>query len=394
MARFSRTGTLVGLLAAAVAGGMAAGPLAVKWAEFGPTVTGIAGQFWGASKAASAAPSARARPPVPVKTVRVIEKEYSDRVEALGTLRANESAALTAPVTDMVSAIYFEDGQRVEKGQVLLEIVTAEEKALKGEAAAHFNEAKNQYERTKELAARKVAPDTILDQRRAEMDTAEARLKAIEARLSDRIIRAPFAGVMGLRTISVGAMLDPGRSFARIEDDSAMKLDFSVPSTFLTTLKPGLSIVARSTSFTGKEFEGTVTSVDNSVDDVTRTIRVRALIPNAQRELKPGLLMSIDLLKNPRHALVVLEEAIVPAGGESFVFVVDEAASTVARRPVETGARRPGEVEIRSGLKAGELVVTDGGMKLGPGAPVKVLEAEPAKPAAGNETAPAVGNKS
>lgn len=349
---------------------------------------------WAFGPAATSAAAPKTRPPVSVRAVPVIEKVVTDRVEALGTLRANESAALTAPVTDMVSAIYFEDGQRVEKGDVLLEIVTAEEKALRGEAAATAAEARNQYERTKELASRKVAPDTLLDQRRAEMETAEARLKAIEARLSDRIIRAPFSGVMGLRTISVGAMLEPSRTFARIEDDSAMKLDFSVPSTFLTSLKPGLAIVAHSSSFADKEFQGTVTSIDNTVDDVTRTIRVRALIPNADRQLKPGLLMSIDLLKDPRRALVVPEAAVVPAGGQSFVFVADETAGKVDRRPVETGVRKSGEVEIKTGLKPGELVVTDGGMKLGPGAAVKLLPSGAEPPAVGSETSAASGSRS
>lgn len=317
---------------------------------------------------------------IAVKAQRARMETVVDRVEALGTLRANESVALSAPIMDVVSAIHFEDGQRVEKGEILVEMSTAEEKALRAEAASSAEEAKNQFERARDLAARKFTSESLLDQRRREFETAEARLAAIDARLADRIVRAPFSGVIGLRNVSVGAMVDPLKAIARIEDDSVMKLDFSVPSTFISTLRPGLSIVARASGYNDAEFKGSLASIDNAVDEVTRTIRVRALIPNPDRRLKPGLLMTIDLLKNPRSAVLIAEEALLPAGSRSYVFVVDETSGRVERREVAAGIRQPGEVEIVTGLKAGELVVTDGGLKLAPGTPVKVDEVAPAAP--------------
>lgn len=387
MARFSMAGVMAGLIAGVAAGVYSAGPAKERLEIWAPA---LAQWFGGAPRPAAAPP---ARPTPSVKVARVASELFSDRVEALGNLRANETVALTAPVTDIVAAIRFEDGQRVEKGDILVEMVSSEEKAMRTEFASSVNEAKSQYDRTKELAQRKIATDSLLDQRRREIETADARLKAIDARLADRVVRAPFSGVMGLRNISVGAMLDPSRPFARIEDDSVMKLDFSVPSTFLDVLKPGLAIKARASGGGSEDFDGSVTSIDNAVDEITRTIRVRALIPNTARKLKPGLLMSIDLLKNPRQALVVPEAAIVPAGTDSFVFVVDEAAKKAERRKVVTGGRRAGTVEIREGLKAGELVVTDGTMKIGPGSPVIIQSIDERTPAAQSETPSAPGSK-
>lgn len=320
----------------------------------------------------------------PVVAMKAQLTRFRDRVEALGTLRANESVAITAVVADTISALNFEDGDRMKKGQVLAEMTTGEERALLEEARSNLEEAKSQFERARSLTDRRLTAESVLDQRRRDYETARARVAAMEARLKDRILRAPFDGRVGLRTVSVGALVSPGDVIARIEDDSVMKLDFSVPTTFLATLKPGLEIVARARGFDDQTFEGSVASIDNRVDEITRTIRVRAVIPNPERRLVPGLLMSVDLFKNPRQSIAVREEALVPIGTDTYVFVVDKDKSTVERRRVETAARRPGIVEITKGLKAGETVVTDGTLKLSPGSNVAIqreVELEPPEPA-------------
>ncbi len=311
-------------------------------------------------------------PAVAVRAVPVQMVDFHDRVEALGTLRAKESVALTATVTDTVTAIKFDDGQRVEKGQVLVEMAAAEERALLGEVKSIVAEAELQYERTKGLAKRRLIAETVLDERRRLFETGKARLRAMTARMADRVIRAPFSGVVGLRNISVGALVEPGTLIVDIADDSAMKLDFSVPSIFVSSLVPGLPIVAMSRGLGESAFHGKVTSIDNRIDQVTRTIRVRALLPNPDRRLVPGMLMQIVLVKNQRQAKVIPEEAIVPVARENFVFVIDEATSTVSRRLIKTGQRRPGDVEVLEGLDVGELVVTHGHMKLRPGTGVKI----------------------
>ncbi|MCB1514009.1 MAG: efflux RND transporter periplasmic adaptor subunit [Hyphomicrobiaceae bacterium] len=314
---------------------------------------------------------------VPVVVIEAKPYPFRDRVEALGTLRANEGVAITAVVADKISSIKFEDGDRVEPGQVLVEMTTAEEAALLEEARSTLEEAKAQYERSKSLTNRQLTPETVYDQRRRDYQTAQARVSAMEARLSDRILKAPFAGRMGLRTVSAGSLVNPGDVIARLEDDSVMKLDFSVPSTFIAELRPGLEIVATARGFDNDVFRGKVASIDNRIDEITRTIRVRAVLPNPDRRLVPGLLMSIDLFKSPRQSVAVREEALVPIGPDTYVFVVDKEKLVAQRRRIETGTRLPGVVEVTAGLAAGETVVSDGTLKLRDGSQVTIKRTEP-----------------
>jgi membrane fusion protein (multidrug efflux system) len=313
-----------------------------------------------------------AGPPPPgviVAPVRLVE--FADRIEALGTLLANESVDLTATVTETISAIHFNDGDRVEKDQVLVEMTNREQHAQMEEARATTNEAYRQYQRIKPLAAEGTAAASLLDERQRQWETARARLAAIESRLADRLIKAPFGGVVGLRDLSVGALVQPGDLITTLDDDRVMKLEFPLSATYLEVLHPELEVIATSRAFAGRNFTGTVKSVDSRIDPVTRSIRVRALLPNPEFLLRPGMLMHVELLKNPRKALVIPEEALQPLGEQQFVFVVT-ADSTVEKRALRIGARRPGLVEVVEGLAAGEQVVTHGHMKIRPGAAVTI----------------------
>lgn len=312
------------------------------------------------------------RQPVVVSVVR--SAEFTDRVEALGTTRANETVRITANVTEKIADLRFDDGQSVEAGDILAVLDKMEEEADLRAAEAIVAEKRLAYERARELERQRYAATAQLDLRRAEVREYEARIAAIKARIEDRIIRAPFAGVVGLRNISVGTLVEPGDVITTLDDIGVIKVDFTVPSPFLPTLQPGLAIVAKATAFGDRRFEGVIRGVDSRVDPVTRSVVARAVLPNADGVLKPGLLMTIELLKNPRVALVVPEEALVPRGRRNTVLVVDEAAdNTLERREVEIGARRPGSVEVVSGLTAGEKVVTRGAMQVRPGQKVSIL---------------------
>jgi membrane fusion protein (multidrug efflux system) len=294
--------------------------------------------------------------------------EFADRIEALGTLTANESVALTASVTETVSAIHFDDGDRVEQGQVLVEMTSGEEHAQLEEARATVNEAYRQYQRVVSLETQGTAAKSLLDERKREWETAKARLAAIESRLADRLIKAPFAGVLGLRDLSVGALVEPGDLITTLDDDSVMKLEFQVPSTYLEVLRPGLAITATTRAYAGRSFQGQVKAVDSRVDAATRAIRVRALLPNPEQILKPGMLMQVELLKQPRQSIVIPEEALMPQGDRQFVLLVDQArGNQVVRREVTIGGRRPGEVEVIDGLQPGDAVITHGTLKVRPG---------------------------
>ena len=310
----------------------------------------------------------------PVIVIRVAEDEFADHVEALGTLRANETVTLTATVTETVTAINFDDNARVEAGDILVEMTSTQEAAELDAEQATVDEALQQVERIEPLIKSGAASKSLLDERRRDYETAKARLEAIKSRIADRIITAPFAGVVGLRNISVGAVLQPGMRITTLDDDSIMKLDFSVPSVFLSAIEPGIEIVATSRSFPNHKFKGKIASIDSQIDPVTRSIAVRALIHNEEKLLRPGLLMSLDILKNPRTAIVIPEEAIVPEARKNFVFIVQKAekGTAVKKQEVTIGARRSGEVEILKGLEIGDVVVTHGTLNLGDGAAVKI----------------------
>ncbi len=314
-------------------------------------------------------------PPTPIIIQAVEQKTFADTVEALGTLRANESVALTASVTELVTAINFDDGQRVKKGAVLIEMDAAEEEAQLAEEQSTLIEAKRQLDRVETLAAKGVSSESSFDERQLNVKTATARLKAIQSRINQRIIKAPFDGVIGLRNISVGALIQPGSLIANIDDDSIMKLDFSIPAIYISTLTPNMTIAATTKAYPKTIFEGKVHSIDNRIDPVTRSIIVRALIPNEQHQLKPGLLMRVTLSKNIRHSLVTPEETLTTTGTEQSVLVVKDTdeALTVEKRIITIGARHDGEIEVLSGLQVGERVVTHGIIRAQPGKPVKII---------------------
>lgn len=316
--------------------------------------------------------NAAAPTPVIVSPAQMVA--FEDRIDALGTLRASESVSLTASVTETISALNFDDGDRVTAGKVLAEMTSAEEHAQLEEAHALVEEAERQYRRVQSLASQGTAAKSLLDERRREYDTARARLIGIESRLSDRLIRAPFDGVVGLRNISIGALVEPGDLITTLDNDATMKLDLSVPSLFLSSLTPGLDVSATTRAYSEREFAGRVHSIDSRVDPVTRSLVVRVLLPNREGLLKPGMLMQVSLRKDPRHSLVIPETALMPAGREQFVFVAVPVATLykVEKRRIRIGSRRPGEVEVTEGLSEGDLVITHGALRVRPGQTVAV----------------------
>lgn len=312
--------------------------------------------------------------PTPVIVSSIKQVLFEDKVEALGTLRANESITVSSLVTEVVSRLHFDDGDRVQAGQVLAEMTNTEEQALLSEARALAKEAERQFNRVQSLENKGTAAASLLDERRRDWQAAKARLVAIESRLTDRLIIAPFAGVVGLRNISIGALVEPGDVITTLDDDSVMKLDLNVPSVYLGSLEPGLKLSATTIGYGSRKFEGSLRSIDSRVDPVTRSVVVRVILPNPDQALKPGMLMQVTLRKNPRQALVIPEAALMPRGRQQSVLVLvkDQQPMTVEQRQIEIGARRLGEVEVLSGLSLGEQVVTHGTLKVGPGKPVKV----------------------
>lgn len=322
-----------------------------------------------------------------VRVATVVSSQLQDKAEALGTLRANESVVISVNVAETITAIHFEDGEAVNANDVLVEMTSAEEHALLSEAQTNADEAQRQLQRIKQLVASGTASEALLDQRQRDADAAHSRLLATQSRLSDRIVLAPFSGTVGLRNVSVGALVRPGDVITTLTDNSVMKLDFSLPSVYLASAKIGLPIKATASAYPDKVFNGEIRSIDNQVDPVTRAIKLRAIIPNDEKLLKQGLLMQVDLFMNSRQALLLPEQALLPRGEENDVFVAKELDGKLIaeKRSVEIGQRRYGDVEIVSGVSQGERVVTHGGFKLAPGA---VLELDSAAPVSQATTQP------
>lgn len=327
---------------------------------------------------------------IPVVVAESRIQPLSERVEALGTLQANESVAITSQVTETISAVHFDDGQRVRAGDPLVEMTSAEEHALLEEASVRAREAERQYDRVKSLVAQRSASESLLDERQRDLDTARALLAAIESRVADRFIKAPFGGVLGLRNVSQGALVTPGDLITTLDDDSLMKLDFSVPSVYLASLQPGLGIEATSSAFGARVFKGVVRGIDSRVDPVTRSVRVRAILPNPDFTLKPGLLMRVVLLLDPREALTVPEAAILHRGQEHFVMRVSEgdAGLRAERIQIRVGTRIPGWVEVRDGLMPGDRIITEGQEQIRPKQPIRLVPSPGSGPdaSAANQT--------
>jgi membrane fusion protein (multidrug efflux system) len=190
------------------------------------------------------------------------------------------------------------------------------------------------------------------------------------SKLGDTVVRAPFAGRVGLRRVSVGSLVSPGTVITTLDDTSTIKLDFTVPETFIPAVQPGLGIVGRSVAYPDRGFEGRVASVDTRVDPSTRSVTVRALLPNPDGLLKPGMFLTVRLSRGAVDALMIPEESLVPEQGDVFVFVVKDGVAE--KRQIRTGERRVGEVQVLDGLAAGDTIVTEGTQKLRPGAPVTV----------------------
>jgi membrane fusion protein (multidrug efflux system) len=308
----------------------------------------------------------------PVLVQPVHQEIFADRLEAIGTLQANESIVVTAKLQGIVKSIGFQDGQNVEAGATLVQFEKDELSARLQVELANLDGQRKQFERISGLARANATSEARFDEQQAAVRKAEANVAAARARLSDYTIKAPFAGRLGTRRISVGALVSPGTKITTLDDLSIVKLDFSVPETFLATVREGLDIEALTSAYASEVFRGRVTSIDTRVDPMTRTIAIRAEVANSDRRLRPGMLMVVDLIKDSRESLMIAEEALVPFENQQFVFVVGS-DNTVSRVPVTIGQRQPGIVEILEGLGLADLVVTEGNTTLVDGNKVRIL---------------------
>lgn len=310
-----------------------------------------------------------------VTKIRVAEAqlaEFKDIVEALATTRANEQILVTTQYADVVKSISFEDGQSVQKDDVLVQLDRQEEQAKVRELEANLEEAVVQFDRLKDLLKNRATSKSQVDQQEATTKAIRAQLTNARIRLNDTTIKAPFAGILGFRQVSVGAYLVPGNVITSLDDISQMKLDFSVPERFLPTIAVGQTINATSDAYGEKLFTGKITSLSPRIDPITRTLAVRAEIANQQALLRPGMLLKLKIVRQVESVLQIPESALIPIEERHYVFLVSK--GSVKRQEIKIGRRQPGFVEIISGLSASQKVVTEGTLKIRDGSQVTVLE--------------------
>lgn len=338
----------------------------------------------GGVKLATAEPKAKAggagQRAAAVSRAVVEPRAFSDRIEVLGVAKGRQSVTITSNTTELVTAVRFRDGDHVREGQVLVDLKASEEDAGLLEAQTRLAQAEREAARWRTLAERGVAPRATAEQYQAAADAARAAVAAASSRKLDRVIRAPFSGVVGLTDIAPGALITPGTAIVSLDELSVIRVDFKAPERYLPVLTEGAAIVARPDAWPGEAIRGRIERLDSRIDPATRAITARAEFPNPGGRLKPGMMLRVTIEHGARQALAIPEAAVQFEGEEAFVYVITPRGqgASARKQPVDVGATQGGFAEILSGLRPGEAVVADGLNRIQDGQPVKVGKPAPA----------------
>ena len=311
--------------------------------------------------------------PSQVTLVAVTPHVFTDTLDVLGVAKGRQSVTLSAATTQLVSKVLFTPGQHVAMGQVLVELKSTEQDAGLAQSQAKMVQAEREYQRWKTLADKGFASKAAVDQYEAAMLSAKADVSAARARQSDRLIRAPFSGVVGLSDIAPGAVINPGAAIVTLDDLSAIRVDFQVPDRFLASVHQGQAVTASVDSFPGLEVHGVIARLDTRIDERTRALTARAEFPNPSQALKPGMMLHVGIAKGTKTGLSAPETAVSVQGDNAFVYAASKAGKKMVadQRVVVTGVRQEGLVEIKEGVAAGDMIVADGLNKVQPGQPIR-----------------------
>ncbi|WP_313002752.1 efflux RND transporter periplasmic adaptor subunit [Brevundimonas sp.] len=301
-------------------------------------------------------------------------REFADQIRVLGVARSKRSVNITSNTTELITRVMFADGQRVAAGAPLVELQAREEDADLIQARAQLAQAQREYDRFKILAERGVAPRVTAETAETALETARAAVAASEARRGDRVLRAPFAGVLGLTTVTPGTLISPGSVITTLDDTSAIRVDFPVPERYLGVLQVGTPLSATADAYADETVSGRIALLDTRVNEQTRAVIARAEFANPGNRIRPGMMMRVAVHQGRRQSLSVPEAAVQYEGQGAFVYRIarGENGSTAQRVEVQAGAVEGGYVEILSGLDNNDRVVASGLNRIQPGAPVTV----------------------
>jgi membrane fusion protein (multidrug efflux system) len=301
-------------------------------------------------------------------------RSFTDEIRVLGVARGRRSVNITSSTSELITRVLFTDGQRVAAGTPLVELQAREEDAGIIEARAQVAQAQRQYDRYKTLADRGIAPRVTAEDAETGLETAQASLNAAQARRGDRMIRAPFAGVLGLSSVTPGTLVSPGGIITTLDDIAVVRVDFPVPERYLGVLRAGTPIRASIDAYGDEVFGGRIALIDTRINEQTRAVTARAEIPNPGGRIRPGMAVRVAVQQGQRTAPAAPEAAVQYEGDGAFVYRIarGEKGSTAQRVEVETGSVEGGFVEILSGLNVGDRIVGSGLNRIQPGAPVRV----------------------
>lgn len=323
---------------------------------------------------------------MPVIAATVETRELIDQLKAIGTLEAEAAAEIRPEVVGIVREIEFKEGQRVEQGAVLAIIDDSVYQSELAKAKAEYELARVSSRRNEALRRTGVTSAQQIDEAAANLGVSKASLDLAQIRLDKTRVRAPFSGIAGFRNVSVGDYVDSSSILTQVVQTDPIKAEFDVAERYLSSLDIGKTVDIKVDAWPDENFQGKLYAIDPQVDPDTRTIRVKAIIANPDSKLLPGMFAYVEMVAASRpNALVIPEEAVIPTPQGAVVMKIVDGKAAMA--PVQLGLRMAGEVEVISGLQAGDQVITAGYQKVGPGSPVTVLP-----PAAATEETSAAGD--
>jgi membrane fusion protein (multidrug efflux system) len=321
--------------------------------------------------------SAPAQPPpgITVEAVTAKTEAVAEEIVVIGTLASNESVIIRPEIAGRISKIGFAEGERVKKGQPLVALDASVQEAELKEAEAALNVSRRNSERAEELVRKGAGSVRQHDEALGALEADRARVALMQARLQKMTLIAPFDGVLGLRSVSVGAYVTPGQDIVNLENIDPVKVEFRVPETSLRIVSVGQKIRVQVDAFPNASFEGEVYAIDPRIDAAGRSVAIRARIPNPEGKLRPGLFARVALVTDQRQSVMAPETVIVPRGDEQFVYRVIDGKAVATK--VKVGVRRNARVELREGVQPGDVIVTAGQLKLRDGAAVNVVPPRP-----------------
>ncbi|MGM0768325.1 MAG: efflux RND transporter periplasmic adaptor subunit [Pseudomonadota bacterium] len=320
----------------------------------------------------------RARPAAVVNAVNPTRERVRDRVNAVGSLKALDAVELATEVSGRVVELNLRSGQRVQRGDLLLRLDDRQARADVRVAEAEVADARRQADRAHRLRSNNSISQSQVDELRTTLEVAEAQLEAARTRLDNHRITAPFTGVVGLSDISMGAYLSAGTPVATLDSTDRMELGFSVPERFLGQITLGQQVRGTSPAYPQEGFNGELVELGTRINELSRTLPVRALIDNPDGKLRPGQFMSANLTLREREALVIPEQAVLLRGADKYVFIAEDGKAR--RVSVTLGSRKPGLVEVADGLTVDDPVIITGQDRLSSGDRIDVVEDDKAIP--------------